>query len=107
MANTDPAIHARKVTKAYGTKTVLQDVDLTVEEGEVVCIIGPSGSGKSTLLRALAHLAPHNGGEIHIFGREIGWKGGRNSRLRSRKKNWPRPVRRLVWCFSISTCGRI
>lgn len=37
MAHTDPAIHARKVTEAYGTKTVLQDVDLTMEEGDGDC----------------------------------------------------------------------
>ena len=39
------------ITKSYGNKTVLHDVDLDVRQGETVCIIGPSGSGKSTLLR--------------------------------------------------------
>ncbi len=86
MPNIEHAISARKVTKAYGTKTVLRDVDLTVEEGEVVCIIGPSGSGKSTLLRALAFLAPHNGGDIHIFGREIGWNGGAERKVKQTEK---------------------
>ncbi len=73
MVNTYHAIDARGVVKSYGTKTVLHGVDLCVDEGDVVCIIGPSGSGKSTLLRTLAFLTPHDDGEIRIFGREIGW----------------------------------
>jgi len=45
---------------------VLRDVDLTVEPGEVVCIVGPSGAGKSTLLRALNQLEPIGSGKIFI-----------------------------------------
>jgi len=74
MATVEHAIDARGVVKTYGTETVLRGVDFFIDEGDVVCIIGPSGSGKSTLLRTLAFLAPHDGGEIRIFGREIGWR---------------------------------
>ncbi|MBD8662302.1 amino acid ABC transporter ATP-binding protein [Rhizobium sp. CFBP 8752] len=49
-------ISIRRLKKAYGTFTVLHDIDLDVAEGEVVCIIGPSGSGKSTLIRCINHL---------------------------------------------------
>jgi ABC-type polar amino acid transport system ATPase subunit len=57
MAKTPgPLISIRHLNKAYGTFTVLHDIDLDVAEGEVVCIIGPSGSGKSTLIRCINHL---------------------------------------------------
>jgi len=53
---TGPLISIRRLNKAYGTFTVLHDIDLDVAECEVVCIIGPSGSGKSTLIRCINHL---------------------------------------------------
>ncbi|MBD0864304.1 MAG: amino acid ABC transporter ATP-binding protein [Rhodobacteraceae bacterium] len=74
MTTADHAIHAEGVVKSYGSKTVLHGVDLRVDEGDVICIIGSSGSGKSTLLRTLAFLTPHDRGDIRIFGREIGWR---------------------------------
>ena len=46
-------IEIRGLSKKYGNNTVLDDVDLDIEKGEVVAIIGPSGTGKSTLLRCL------------------------------------------------------
>ena len=46
-------IEARDIRKVYGNLEVLHDVDLSVEEGEILGLIGPSGSGKSTLLRIL------------------------------------------------------
>jgi polar amino acid transport system ATP-binding protein len=54
------------VCKSFGTLEVLRDVSLTVEQKEVVCIIGPSGSGKSTLLRSLNRLERINSGKIYI-----------------------------------------
>lgn len=76
------AVEAVGVTKRYGDRTVLHGVDLAVDEGDVVCIIGPSGSGKSTLLRAIAFLAPHDAGDIRIFGRPIGWRETTSGRVR-------------------------
>ncbi|WKC22057.1 amino acid ABC transporter ATP-binding protein [Rhizobium sp. SSA_523] len=52
----EPIISIRSLTKAYGTFTVLHGIDLDIDEGEVVCVIGPSGSGKSTLIRCINHL---------------------------------------------------
>lgn len=51
-----PMVLADGVRKSFGENEVLRGVDLCVERGEVVCIIGPSGSGKSTLLRCINHL---------------------------------------------------
>ena len=59
------------LTKRYGDKTVLQDLSLTVREGEVVVIVGPSGCGKSTLLRCINALEPIQGGRIILDGEEI------------------------------------
>ena len=49
-------IEVQKLQKKYGDLEVLKSIDLSIEEGEVVCIIGPSGSGKSTFLRCLNRL---------------------------------------------------
>jgi polar amino acid transport system ATP-binding protein len=57
--------------KAYGDKVVLHDVELTVRQHDVVCLIGASGSGKSTLLRCIDLLEPVDDGEIRLGGLEI------------------------------------
>ena len=57
--------------KSYGDRVVLRDVDLTIEAGDVVCLIGSSGSGKSTLLRCLNLLEEIDDGVIWFEGREV------------------------------------
>jgi polar amino acid transport system ATP-binding protein len=59
------------VCKRFGNLEVLRGVDLTIEKGEVVCILGPSGSGKSTLLRCVNLLEPPEEGDIHLEERSI------------------------------------
>lgn len=59
-------IKVQELRKFFGDHEVLKSVNLTVEQGEVVCIIGPSGSGKSTLLRCLNGLEEKNEGNIYI-----------------------------------------
>ena len=58
----------RDVKKAFGTVIVLKGIDLTIEKGELVCLIGASGSGKSTLLQCINGLEPIQGGEILVDG---------------------------------------
>jgi multiple sugar transport system ATP-binding protein len=60
-----------KVRKNYGTVQVLQEVDLSIADGEFVVMVGPSGCGKSTLLRMMAGLEEVSGGEIRIGGRVV------------------------------------
>lgn len=61
-------VRLEHVYKQFGSLEVLKDINLTVKQGEVVCIIGPSGSGKSTLLRSLNHLERITHGKIFIDG---------------------------------------
>lgn len=78
------AIEMNQVHKYYGDHHVLRGIDLKVEPGEVVSIIGGSGSGKSTLLRCINFLEEYNGGEILVRGQVIGYgskPGGGSYRL--------------------------
>ena len=61
-------VEFRNVTKAFGNVTVLKEVDLNIEAGEVVVLIGPSGSGKSTLLRCINALEEIDGGDLVVDG---------------------------------------
>lgn len=64
-------IEIRDLRKSFGDLEVLKGIDLTVESGEVIVIIGPSGSGKSTLLRCLNFLEYADSGEIRVNGELI------------------------------------
>jgi polar amino acid transport system ATP-binding protein len=66
-----PVVEVRNVRKTYGDRVVLDDVSLTVDTGDVVCLIGSSGSGKSTLLRCLDLLEDVDDGVIEFEGSEI------------------------------------
>jgi polar amino acid transport system permease protein len=62
------------IWKAYGGREVVRGIDLTVNRGEVVAIMGPSGSGKSTLLRLINHLEQLDKGEILVSGERVGYR---------------------------------
>lgn len=64
-------LQLRAVTGGYGTRSVIEDVDLDVGRGEIVSVLGPSGSGKTTLLRMIAGLHPLSSGTIAIDGRDV------------------------------------
>ncbi|HHU23878.1 MAG: amino acid ABC transporter ATP-binding protein [Bacilli bacterium] len=63
-----PILTVEHLSKSFGNEQVLKDINLTVNEGEVLCIIGSSGSGKSTLLRCLNLLEIPDGGNITFNG---------------------------------------
>lgn len=66
-----PLVEIRNIHKNFGNLEVLKGVDFSVNEGEVVCLIGRSGSGKSTLLRCINLLERPDDGEIRVFGEDI------------------------------------
>lgn len=59
-------LKVENLKKSYGSLEVLKGLDLEIQEGEVVCMIGPSGSGKSTFLRCMNHLEEINGGTVIV-----------------------------------------
>lgn len=59
------------LVKKYGENTILNDINVSVQEGDVICIIGPSGSGKSTFLRCLNQLEEATSGDIIIDGANL------------------------------------
>ena len=67
----DYVVNVTDLNKSFGTNHVLRGIDLHVQRGEVVCIIGPSGSGKSTLLRCVNMLEKPSSGTIVVLGREL------------------------------------
>ena len=71
------------VNKWFGELHVLQDIDLSIDRGEVVVVIGPSGSGKSTLCRTINRLEPIDTGEITIDGQRLPDEGRELARLRA------------------------
>jgi nitrate/nitrite transport system ATP-binding protein len=66
-----PFLEVRNVSKSYGAGSVLREINLSIEEGEFVAIIGYSGSGKTTLMSLLAGLIRPDSGTVRLEGREI------------------------------------
>jgi zinc transport system ATP-binding protein len=64
----DPVITIRGATIGYGGRATVNDVDLRIDRGEVVALIGPNGSGKTTLVRGILHLAQVTSGSVELFG---------------------------------------
>jgi len=93
-----PFVIFRNVHKAYGSREVLRGIDLTVNKGEVVVVMGPSGSGKSTLLRLVNHLESLDWGEITVEGKYVGYQ---------RRNNMMRPIRDLAKARAQAQIGMV
>ncbi len=77
-----PFLELREVRKRFGAVEILRDLNLSVDEHQVVCLIGPSGCGKSTLLRCINALEPIQAGEIRLAGDRVSGPGIDVDRLR-------------------------
>jgi len=73
----------KNLTKCFGNRTVLDDVTLQIEEGEILALLGPNGSGKTTLLKILAFLEKPESGEVKFQGETVTDKNAERMRLQS------------------------
>ncbi|MER6631813.1 amino acid ABC transporter ATP-binding protein [Streptomyces sp. NPDC000987] len=80
-------VRAEGVRKQFGKLEVLKGIDLTVQRGQVCCLLGPSGSGKSTFLRCINHLEKVDGGRLTVDGDLVGYRqhGNKLHELRERE----------------------
>jgi polar amino acid transport system ATP-binding protein len=83
-ASAAPLLDVRGLAKSFGANRVLGGVDLHVQAGEMVFLIGPSGSGKSTLLRCCNRLEEADAGEIRFDGEDIRRKGANLNHIRQK-----------------------
>ncbi|MEA2158870.1 MAG: polar amino acid transport system ATP-binding protein [Solirubrobacteraceae bacterium] len=67
-------VRAEAVHKRFGRLEVLKGIDLDVQRGQVMCLLGPSGSGKSTFLRCINHLEKINSGRLLVDGELVGYR---------------------------------
>lgn len=72
-----PAIELHQISRTFGAVHAVENLDLTVEEGEFFGLVGPNGSGKTTTLRMLSTLLPPSGGQGKIFGFDLKSQGHR------------------------------
>ncbi len=79
----EPLVVLKDVNKWFGSLHVLQDINLEVQSGEVIVVIGPSGSGKSTMCRVINRLEPIDKGEVRLAGQVLPSEGRALAKLRS------------------------
>src|ERR1051325_5213033 len=79
----EPLVVLERVNKHFGPLHVLVDIDLEIQRGEVVVVLGPSGSGKSTLCRTINRLETIDSGRILLDGEPLPAEGKALARLRS------------------------
>lgn len=80
VKETGPVLEVLGLRKHFGDHAALDGIDLTVNEGEVVAVLGPSGSGKSTLVRCLDQLETIDGGAMYLDGELLGFEQGKTLR---------------------------
>lgn len=80
--SSEPKIITKDLVKSFGSLEVLKGINVEIDKGEVICIIGSSGSGKSTFLRCINQLEESTSGQIFVDGEEITAKGADINKIR-------------------------
>ena len=75
----EPLIEMTDIGKTYGAVRALKGINLTVNAGEVTCVLGDNGAGKSTLIKIISGLHPHNEGTMKVDGKEVSFSSPRDS----------------------------
>ncbi|MFN8108660.1 MAG: amino acid ABC transporter ATP-binding protein [Thermoleophilia bacterium] len=83
LAPAPASVRVVELCKAFGDHEVLKGINMTVDPGEVVCVIGPSGSGKSTLLRCMNLIETPTSGQVFVADEEITARDADTNRIRS------------------------
>ena len=78
-------IEIKNLTKSFGNVSVLKDINLTINKGEIYGLVGQSGAGKSTLLRCINRLETYNDGSLKVEGKEV--KEFSEKEIRNFRKN--------------------
>ena len=78
-------IEIKNLTKSFGDVSVLKDINLTINKGEIYGLVGQSGAGKSTLLRCINRLETYNDGSLKVEGKEV--KEFSEKEIRNFRKN--------------------
>jgi tungstate transport system ATP-binding protein len=73
----------KDVTKAYGNKIVLDTINLKIQEGEILALLGPNGSGKTTILKILAFIENPTSGKVEFQGKKVNFRSTEKVRLQS------------------------
>jgi polar amino acid transport system ATP-binding protein len=101
LATDVPMVHADRISKSFGTHQVLKSISLTVERGEVMCLVGPSGSGKSTFLRCINHLEVLSAGRLSVDGKLIGFREANGKLYELHPKEAARQRREVGMVFQL------
>src|SRR5258708_18389546 len=89
---TRTAVSVSGLRKAYGTKVVLDGVDLSIGEGEVFALLGPNGAGKTTIVRILSTLIPADAGAATVMGLDLRGEAGAGRPVSGGSRHDPAPA---------------
>ena len=89
-------VEMTEVGKTYGAIRALRGINMTVNAGEVTCVLGDNGAGKSTLIKIMSGLHPHNEGTLQVDGAEVHFGSPRESLSPRHRHRLPGPGRGVV-----------
>ena len=99
-------LYTDKLSVGYGDRTVVSDITLSAEPGQILCLIGPNGAGKSTLLKTLLRLLPPVAGAVYLEGKELRTYSERELARRSAAMLTGRPEPELMKSAEVVAAGR-